>query len=263
MADFLLRPATEGDREQIIKIWQEAFGDGEGFIEAMLSCGLMESAVGTEMDGALRCCMFAFDGLKIGGMPAAYLYALCTEKAYRGRGLGQAVTMYAAEAALTRGAEAVFLRPGDEALERWYSDVLGAVPTARGREQIFRPSLPAVKKARELSPEEYLRLRPARDWEPGARLMAAQGVVNRWYGGDFLEADGALVCAEYSCGRVLVREMISDTPEDTLAAVAEYFNAEELYILVSSGEGLPLMALPVGKAPPIPGATPLLPFTLD
>ncbi len=263
MAYFLLRPATKGDREQIIKIWQEAFGDSEDFIEAMLRCGLMERAVGAEMNGALRCCMFAFDGLKIGGVPAAYLYALGTEKAYRGQGLGRAVTMFAAESAVERGAEAVFLRPGDEALERWYGRAMGAVAVARSREKVCRPALPSAKKARELSPEEYLHLRPTRDWEPGEQLIAAQAIVNRWYAGSFLEVDGSLVCAEDSGGRVLVREIISDAPEATLAAVAEYYGAEELHILVSSGEGLPLMALPLGNPYPNFGAIPPLPFTLD
>lgn len=263
MADFLLRPATEGDREQIIKIWHEAFGDSEDFIEAMLRCGLMERAVGAELGGALRCCMFAFDGLKIGGVPAAYLYALCTEKAYRGQGLGRAVTMFAADAAMARGAEAVFLRPGDEALERWYGKAMGAVAVARSREKVFRPALPGAKKPRELSPEEYLRLRPARDWEPGEQLIAAQAVVNLWYAGSFLEVDGAMVCAEDSGGRVLVREIISDAPEAALAAVAEYYGVDVLHILVSSGDGLPLMALPVGRSYLNFGAVPPLPFTLD
>ena len=259
MADFILRPAVETDREQIIKIWHKSFGDSPEFISDMLSCGLFATALGAETEGALRSVMFAFDGLKAGCVPSSYLLALCTDPDYRGRGFGKAVALYAAESAVERGAQAVFLRPADAGLERWYSESLGARTVARCAAETFRVSPGCSVKAREISACEYLRLRRG-CWELSRDIVEAQSFVHRHFGGAFLAAGDSLLCVENSCGRPLVREIISASPETALRAAADFFGSESLEVLRPSTHGAALMLMPG-----LPSITEccFLPFTFD
>ena len=259
MEEFILRSAVERDREQIIKIWRESFGDSPGFIADILSPGLFSTAVGAEAEGRLRSVMFSFDGLSAGGVKATYLFALCTEEAFRGRGLGRATAEYAARCAEARGAQAVLLRPADSGLERWYAEALGARTVARCTTETVRPALSGGGKAREISAEEYLRLRSS-PWRLSEGMINAQDCVHRHFGGAFLAVGSSLLCCEKSGGRILVREIISDDPEIALGAAAEHFGAESLDLLRPSAEGNALMLLP-GKAEI--EEIPFLPFTFD
>ena len=92
MADYILRSANGDDLQQTAEIWRASFGDrGDLVFDMLVRCGLLKNAVGAEVNGRLRSCMFIFDGLRVGDRRAAYLYALCTEPAFRGLGLGKAV----------------------------------------------------------------------------------------------------------------------------------------------------------------------------
>ena len=262
MSDFILRPAAQADREQIIELWHRAFGDSREFISDMLGCGLLESAVGAECEGTLRSVMFAFDGLEICGKRASYLLALCTQPEFRGRGMGKAVVGYAAAQAEKRGAELVFLRPADAGLERWYAENLGATVSARCKVKNYEFHPHPQLKARRISAGEYRALRMG-GWSLNGDILEAQDCVHRHFGGAFLEFEGSLICAE-GCGEnLLVRELISREPERALEAAAGYFGTEKLALLCTGDEGTALMllpgAFPSGKIPD----TGFLPFTFD
>lgn len=261
MADFILRKAEEKDTEQIVSIWCACFGDDGAFVREMLSrCGLIKNAVGAELEGRLRSCMFAFDGLHLGEYKASYIYAICTEPAYRSRGLGRAVTAFAADMAAQRGAELIFLRPANAELERWYSDALGAVSFARTTVENFVPCRPAQCKAEEISPEEYLLLRG--EGIP-LELLQAQDCIHRHYGGAFLSCEYGALCAEEREEGILVRELISDSPELALAAAAEYFKTEKLLLFSHGKAGSPLICVPPSLVPEKGEKLPFMPFTLD
>ena len=262
MADFTLRRAAESDRRQIIGIWQESFGDSEEFIAGMLDSGLMAAAVGAEKDGRLRSVMFAFDGLRRDGESFSYLYALCTEKSYRSLGLGKAVTHFAAEEALGRGADAVFLRPADSGLEAWYAASMGAEVMTRYAAQTVFVSPSASRKAEAISSREYPSLRRGSDWEIPEALLLAQELGHRHFGGAFLRCSGGIVCAEKQENGVLVREMLSSSPALALAETAAFFSVSELHIIRKSDSGSALMLISrknCGKKP----ETEVMPFTLD
>ncbi len=263
MADFTLRPATENDAEKLISIWHDSFGDSEEFVrEILFGCGLISTAVCAEAEDEVRSAMFAFDGLCVNGIKASYIYALCTEAAYRSRGLGRAVTAFAAESARARGAELVFLRPASVELENWYADVLGALPFGRSAAEKLRPNSPAPLRAVEISAEEYLRRRSAQPWQISETLIRAQQSVHRHYGGAFLSCGENLVCAEISADGLFIREVIGPDSDTAISAAAAYFGVEEAKILRRSESGLPLMCLSAHCALKFAGIPPL-PFTID
>ncbi len=261
MADFVLRPACEKDREKIISIFTASFGDGEAFVRELTECAdLISSACCAEMDGEVRSCMFAFHGIAHGSLRLSYLYALCTEPAYRGLGLGRAVTEYSALRARENGAQAVFLRAADARLQSWYMSVMGAAAAAPSAPVKVQPIASEVK-AEEISAEEYMSLRRG-SWLLPEKLLLAQDCVNRHFGGAFLRLGKDCLCAEKTESGILIREMFASDPAPVLAAAADHFAEKELYVLQSDADGKPLLFLP-----PLPDDTlsllPCFPFLLD
>lgn len=263
MSDFILRPATEGDLEQIVKIWNASFGDSREFILSLAeNCRLIENGVCAETDGKGRAFMFAFDGLEFFGRKASYIYALCTQSEYRRRGMGRAVVLYAAQQAERRGSALVFLRPADKELESWYATALGARAFAPlGTEKVL-PSRPAPFRAIEISAEEYMKERKNCLWSIPSELLCAQSIVHRHYGGAFLRCGESFVCAEKCGDGLYLRELICDDCADAVSAAADYFDAKEVYLPRPSADGISLMFIPP-CAPDDLSVFPLMPFTLD
>lgn len=263
MADYILRYARKEDTEQLIRIWHSSFGDGEDFIrEMLLGCGLLDCAVGAETDGELRSCMFAFDGIEAAGVKCSYLYALGTQPEYRGMGLGRAVTSYAGEMAIARGADAAFLRPADGELEKWYAETLGAEAFGRGDFQPLGFEAAPREKASPISHGEYSRLRGESMWKIPPRLLKAQETVNRYFGGAFLAFGGNTLCAEKCERGIFIRESFGGE-NSAAAAASEFFGAKEVYALKGCADGRCLMLLKKGKHEIFPLDISPLPFTLD
>ncbi len=263
MTDFTLRPTRESDLDGIIKTWSASFGDSEEFILSLAeNCCLIERGVCAVSDGEARAFMFAFDGLEIAGRKASYIYALCTQREYRRRGLGRAVLIYAAQQANERGSELVFLRPADKDLAGWYASAFAAIPFAPIGTEKITPSLPASLKAEEISFDEYLLARGKCPWSVPSEILIAEGTVHRHYGGGFFRCGSSYVCAEKYGGGLYLREIIGDDSALAAAALAEYFGVKDICLPRPSSDGIPLMFIPP-YAPENIASVPLMPFTFD
>lgn len=219
MSDFTLRHARETDMGDILFNWTTAFGDCVEFARSIITdCGLMDTALVAEMDGKAVSCIFAFDGLKLGGKTVSYLYALCTRGDYEGRGCGSALSRCAAEEAFSRGAEAVVLQPADEGLEKWYEKLGFSKLYATSDELIAIHEYPE-KAVRELSGREYLALRGGESRLP-ENLLRAQETIFRYCGGGFLQLGEALLCVESDGYSLLIREANCEGGMLLLAAAA-------------------------------------------
>ena len=126
MDGFTLRMAEKADTADICRVWRLSFGDeAETVSSLLLDIGLLETAVVAEMEGRVRSVMLSFDGLRFGEVRAAYLYALCTDPACRGQGMGEAVVRQSAFAAFRRGAALACLHPASASLAAWYERIMG------------------------------------------------------------------------------------------------------------------------------------------
>ena len=137
------RPSRREDEPALRALWKTVFGDEDAFLDLffreLYAPGM--AAVVPVGDGIAA----AAYALPMGKY--RYIYAVATLPEFRGRGLGRAVTLAAADG---RGA---YLCPAGEALKRWYADTMGAVPAAfRAKETLPEERLP-------LAPEEYSRRR--------------------------------------------------------------------------------------------------------
>lgn len=244
VSNFLLRAATAQDTEDIVRIWRDCFGDPPALIsELLMRADLLTGAVVAEADGGVRSAMFRFENLFFGENKAAYLYALCTAPAYRGRGLGRAVNRAIAEKCFENGAEIVFLSPADGALADWYAKTLGAKPL-HGWHDTLLEAVDASAVCTAISPEEYCKERRS-TLLLTQQLLHAQDILHRHCGGGFyrvaLRGIAALACVD--TGEIpLVRELICpvEMRETICAAIAAALGKPQILLRekVENGAGL-------------------------
>ena len=82
MADQI---AFTEDRDQILPLWSHVFGDSKEDIDFFLDNCKHKSCLGYFSDGVLVSMLFLVE-CSYCNQNGAYLYAVCTDKAYRGRG---------------------------------------------------------------------------------------------------------------------------------------------------------------------------------
>lgn len=106
-------------RDEIIALWQEAFGDKEEYIAFFLD-NCASECLGYSENGRLVSMLFLLNG-SIGDFNVKYIYAACTSSEFRGRGImGELI-----EAAKVRCRESnfdgIFLVPAGERLYDYYA----------------------------------------------------------------------------------------------------------------------------------------------
>lgn len=106
-------------RENLIALWQEAFGDEKEYIEFFLDECPDKICVGATKNGKLVSVLFLLNG-KLCNLSCKYLYAACTLKEYRGRGLMGELISFAKDYCRDSGVDLIFLVPGEESLYSYY-----------------------------------------------------------------------------------------------------------------------------------------------
>lgn len=108
-------------KEEIITLWQEAFGDSREYIEFFLNECPDIACLGNTTDGQLASMLFLLNG-NIGQYPCKYLYAACTLKQFRNRGLMGELIEYSKKYCVEKGFDFIFLVPGEEKLYSYYEN---------------------------------------------------------------------------------------------------------------------------------------------
>lgn len=123
----MIRPSRAGDEAGLKALWQVAFGDPpdviDGFFSALYKPGM---AVVWEEDDVIASAVYLLDAgrtpLPDGTMlRTSYAYALGTLPAYRGRGLGSAVTRAAIGRSVELGFDCNVICPAEESLFPYYT----------------------------------------------------------------------------------------------------------------------------------------------
>ncbi|MGN0519288.1 MAG: GNAT family N-acetyltransferase [Candidatus Fimenecus sp.] len=121
---MLLRTAKTEDKPALYALWAQAFGDSKDTIDAFFHlCYTPENTLVAETDGQARAALYLLENqLQTGENTyrAAYIYAAATEQGYRKNGLMSALLDYAAETAVQRNMDFLFLTPANDALFRYY-----------------------------------------------------------------------------------------------------------------------------------------------
>ncbi len=121
----MLRFSKPEDIDSIISVWNESFGDSEKDIKLFIDAHFIpENTLVYECDGIAVSVLFLIDGeMHINGTDYSsyYLYAACTLKKYRGRGLMQELLDFAQKISLERRKFFIALKPGEDSLYDYYS----------------------------------------------------------------------------------------------------------------------------------------------
>lgn len=109
-----------GDIPALRRLWQQAFGDTEAFLDSFFTVGFSPDRCRCLWkDENLAAALYWFD-CSWEEKPAAYLYAVATDEKYRGRGLCRALMEDTHKHLQSRGYAASVLVPGTKELFRLY-----------------------------------------------------------------------------------------------------------------------------------------------
>ena len=120
----MIRLSHFDDREGIIALWQEAFGDSREAVEMFLNNRyLPQNTLVAEENGKIASMLFLLDGEvkaydKL--LKAYYLYAAATLKEFRGKGIMAQMLREAEKLAQSGGVDLICLKPAEESLYRFY-----------------------------------------------------------------------------------------------------------------------------------------------
>lgn len=170
------------------EIWRESFPeDTEGEIGDFFALGFApERSLGLYRENRPVSVLYWFDGLW-GGGSFAYLYAVATRKAERGRGYSSRLIEAACESLREKGYDGALLVPAEPELFRFYGR-LGFSPCCPGELRVVSDG----GALRPLTPREYEAARKA-FLHPGDGVLA--GLALEYFGadGEFYEGeDGVL-----------------------------------------------------------------------
>lgn len=120
----MIRYSDKDDLSGIIALWNEAFGDTEKEIRFFLdNCYNPLNTLIYEIDGEIASMLFLLEGdmhFRESDYASYYLYAACTLKKFRGRGLMAELLKFANKTAGSRGKHFICLRPGEKSLFEYY-----------------------------------------------------------------------------------------------------------------------------------------------
>lgn len=104
------------NRKQIISLWYDVFGDDEAYINYFLDSCKNKSCLGYFENDSLVSMLFMIE-CEYCGCKGEYLYAVCTEENYRGRGHAALLV----EEAKKYMSDFLWLIPANESLFNYYS----------------------------------------------------------------------------------------------------------------------------------------------
>lgn len=170
------------------RLWQQAFGDTDAFLDLFFAYGFSpERCLWSEEEGRVTAALYWLD-CECKGRKLAYIYAVATDEAFRGRGLCRDLMGIAHETLARRGYAGSILVPGEPELAGLYKK-LGYRFCGGIREVTCGPGEPVALK--KLSRQEYAQLR--------RRLLPQDSVIQERENLAFLEALGDFYGAEGLC----------------------------------------------------------------
>lgn len=110
---------TAQDRQGLVTLWQEAFGDNEAFVEMFFSTGFSPDRCFVCKEDSVLGALYWFDCLW-NGKKVAYLYAIATKKEHRGKGICKALMEKTHQHLAENGYFGAILVPAEVSLFAYY-----------------------------------------------------------------------------------------------------------------------------------------------
>lgn len=195
---------------ELRSLWKEAFGDTEDFLDDFWQTAFDANRCRCVVkDGEVVAALYWFDCLCMENR-IAYVYAVATAKAYRGRGISHSLMEDTHQHLAKLGYEGAILVPGSEELFRFYEG-MGYRVCSTIHEFSCNAAIDGGRDVslRRIDKTEYARLR--------RQMMPSGGVVQENENLDFLQTQaqfytgsGFLLAARKEADRLIGVELLGD-----------------------------------------------------
>ena len=235
----------QGEIPGLRRLWKQAFGDSDEYLDLFFSVGFDPLRCLCAVDGdRVAAALYWLDG-SCRGKRVAYLYAVATDNAYRGRGLCRKLTEQTHDILKTRGYSGAVLVPAEPELFEMYRKL--GYRTCASVNQWEAAAGEALLPLRELTGKEYARLR--------RQMLPAGGVVQEGPTlellsamGKFYAGDRVLLTAVREEDKLWVPELLGD-PKKSPGIVASL--GAKLGKFRGPGDAVPFaMYCSLDEAPP-------------
>lgn len=197
------------DRVGVLRmLWKQAFGDEDAFLDAFFSTGFSPERCRCALEGERLAAALYWLDCELEGRKIAYVYAVATDRAYRGRGICHGLMADAHGLLEARGYSGAVLVPGDPTLWSFY-ETMGYRPCTQIR-TIYAHAGQELAALRPIRPDEYARLRRERLPQGGViqegAALAFLATQAAFYAGDDL-----LLVARREAEELFALELLGDT----------------------------------------------------
>ena len=238
----MIRFFENRDKNTIISLWHEAFGDKNDEIAVFLEF-IRDNLVIFEENGKIVS-MLTLLNVKIGEDRGRYVYAVATDKSFRGRGYATALLSFAKEFIKKNDEKFLVLLPQESSLFEFYEKA--------GFSELFCAEIitckdfsKSAKKVGITSAKEYFELRKAFfsqekyvEWD-----VKSLEFMKEVYGGEFVcISDNSAVSAIAFCHKngekLFISELLSSSDADeNVNALAGFFKADSMICIKAQKNG--------------------------
>lgn len=243
---MIIKPPFAEDIPALRRLWQQAFGDSDAFLDSFFGTAFSpDRSLCVVCRGQLAAAGYWFD-CDWQGQPVAYIYALATDEAFRGRRVGVTLMKEIHTRLKSLGYKGVALVPGNAGLFFYY-EKLGYRGFSPARTVTVTP-LDMGLTVQPASKDAYYLLRNAR--------MHENGVLHSRNTFSFLEtfcsfhtAGNAIFCLSREGNTLYFQEYLGDTA--LLPGITAALGGETAVVSVP-GEKPSAMYLPLGSSDELP-----------
>ncbi len=189
------------------KLWKEAFGDSEEFLDGFFSTAFAPDRCLCVCRGDRVLSALYWLDMTCGGAPVAYIYAVATARDHRGQGLCRNLMGCAHELLRRRGYAAAVLVPQEESLAAFY-EVMGYTACCRNREKTIAAQGNLVS-LRAVGAGEFQTLRRSL-LPPDSLELSGEALAFLATQGEFFAGDGFTLAASRGETWVLGMEFLGD-----------------------------------------------------
>lgn len=225
-------------RQSIVALWSDCFGDDAEYVSFFLD-NCPHICIGTFSEGKLVSMLFLLDGF-IDKYKVKYIYAACTDKEYRGRGLMAQLINFSEKFCIEKDFDGLFLVPAEETLYGYYKK-FGFISCFEKSEFILNKSQCDRKiEFKETGAEEASEIRQrllnknSFYFEDKTNLYAIR--EHLYCGGDILYSknnDNETLC--FVCkdnDKIFITEFLAKNPvkKFKISSIFEKYHIENIYI---------------------------------
>lgn len=237
---MIINNPTTAQIPQLKNLWQQAFGDTDAFIDGFFNNAFFPDRCRCiTLDDRVVAALYWFDCQNL-----AYLYAVATEKAHRGKGLCRKLMEDTRKHLTEKGYAGAVLVPAEEGLWQYYGS-MGYRPFGHLRSFTAQAGAPILLK--EIDAAAYCKSRKASLPDNALQEENAIGYYGTW--GKFYQGNDCLFAAAADGDTLYVQEFLGNA-EKAPGIVAALGCREGIFRAVGGREHCGMYLLFENCAPP-------------